>query len=286
MTILDGKTLAQNIKQEIKNEITRLGIKPGLAVILVGDDPASHLYVSLKEKACQEVGINIEVHRYPADTTEQKILEKINKLNARPEISGIIVQLPLPAHLNTDKIINTINPAKDVDGFHPENIKALMEGKPSIIPPTIAGIMKLIESTNTDLKNKKAVIVGKSETFALPLKKLLEDAGATAKFIFYADASALLASREANILIVAAGKPKFITEEMVKEGAIVIDVGTNRINVGTAENPQWKTIGDVDFDEVTPKCSFITPVPGGVGPMTVAMLLLNTLQLCKKSKPK
>ncbi len=270
--IIDGKKIAAEIRAEIKKEIAELGITPGLAVILVGADPASHLYVGLKEKAAAEVGIHFEKSLFFATEPEEKIIAKIKELNARPAIHGIIVQLPLPQNYDENKIVAAIDPKKDADGFHPENIAKLLAGEPKIVPPVISGILKLIESTGAELKNKKITILANSEILAKPLEKILEDNDVTtiiAPEKLTADIS------DADIVITALGRPKIITTEAIKPGSILIDVGTTRLEDGA-------TVGDVDFDSTAPKAGAITPVPGGVGPMTVAELLQNVLNLAKK----
>jgi len=269
--IIDGKKIAAEIRAEIKKEIAKLGIIPGLAVILVGADPASHLYVGLKEKAAAEVGIHFEKYLFFATEPEEKIIAKIQELNARPEIHGIIVQLPLPQGYDENKIIATIDLKKDADGFHPENIKKLLSGTPEIIPPVISGILKLIESTGVELKNKKIAILANSEILAKPLEKILT--GNDIQTII-APETLITEISDADIVISALGRAKIITADAIKPGVILIDVGTTRTNDG-------KTIGDVDFESAAAKASWITPVPGGVGPMTVAMLLQNILNLAK-----
>jgi methylenetetrahydrofolate dehydrogenase (NADP+)/methenyltetrahydrofolate cyclohydrolase len=270
--IIDGKKIAGQIRDEIKKEIADLKITPGLAAILVGADPASHLYVNLKERACAEVGIHFEKYLFFATEPEEKIIKKIQELNHNPDIHGILVQIPLPSHFDENKIIATIDPQKDADGFHPENIKKLLAGKPAIVPPVIAGILKLIESTGIEMQNKKITILTNSEIFAKPLEKILKNNQITAA-ITPADPAPF--TRDADIVITALGRPKFLTGEMIKDGAVLIDVGTTRLEDGT-------TVGDVDFESVKEKASWLTPVPGGVGPMTVAMLLKNVLELAKR----
>lgn len=270
--IIDGKKIAAEIRAKIKNEITKLGISPGLAVILVGADPASHLYVSLKEKAAAEVGIHFEKYLFFAGEPEEKIIAKIQELNSRPDIHGIIVQLPLPSGYNENKIIAAIDPGKDADGFHPENIEKLLAGEPEIIPPIILGILRLIEPTGAELRNKKIAILANSEILAKPLEKILE--GNEIKTIITPETLTDKIS-DVDIVISALGRPKIITGEMIKPGATLIDVGTTRLEGGA-------TVGDVDFDSASQVAGWITPVPGGVGPMTVAMLLRNVLDLAKK----
>ncbi len=270
--IINGKTLAAEIRAKIKKEIAESGVTPGLAVILVGTDPASHLYVGLKEKAAAEVGINFEKFLFFATELEEKIIAKIQELNSRPDIHGIIVQLPLPIGYNESEIIAAIAPEKDADGFHPENIAKFLAGEPKIIPPVISGILKLVESTGMELKNKKIAIMANSEILAKPLEKILEKNDV--KTIIMPEKLSNEIS-DSDIVITALGHPKIITADKIKPGAILIDVGTTRLDDGT-------TVGDVDLESAAEKAGWITPVPGGVGPMTVAMLLRNALDLTKK----
>lgn len=272
MNIIDGKKIAAEIRAEIKKEITESGIKPGLAVILVGADPASHLYVGLKEKAAAEVGIHFEKYLFFATEPEEKIIAKIKELNTRPDIHGIIVQLPLPQGFDENKIVAAIDPKKDADGFHPENIKEFLAGKMKIIPPVISGILKLIEATNTETTNKKIAILANSKILTESLRKILE--GNEIKIII-APESLTTEIADADIVISALGRPKIITADAIKPGTILIDVGTTRLEDG-------RTVGDLDFDSVAEKAGWITPVPGGVGPMTVAELLQNILSFAKK----
>ncbi|MEK9131279.1 MAG: bifunctional 5,10-methylenetetrahydrofolate dehydrogenase/5,10-methenyltetrahydrofolate cyclohydrolase [Patescibacteria group bacterium] len=255
-TILDGRVLAERIRQKVKMMIADLPVKPGMTAILVGDDPASHLYVSLKEKACAEVGIHFEKLIYPAEVPQEELIKKINELNKRDDIHGILVQLPLP-NQSADAVVAAINPNKDIDGFHPENLRRLEAGEPGLVPPVALGIMKLIDTGRH--QNRTAAIIA-SEIFARPLKALLKEQ--QIEFVNN--------SQQADILIVAVGKPKSITADQVKPGAIVIDVGTTKTPDGL--------VGDVDFEAVTKVAGAITPVPGGVGPATVAMLTLNVVK--------
>lgn len=282
MQIIDGKSLATKLRQEIGGKVRLLDTKPGLAVILVGNDPASHLYVSLKEKACAEAGIHFEKYLFEASEPEQNIIKQILSLNTRRNINAILLQLPLPSHYNTDKIITTINPQKDVDGFHCDNLNLLQQDKHCLIPVTTKAAMALIQSTGVDLKGKLAVILANSEIFSMPIKFFLESHGVATKIIIYNPSTPLSEYTDlpqADILITAIGRAKAVTADLIKDGAIVIDVGTNRINCGTEEMPCWKTMGDVDPTNLPEKNGFYTPVPGGVGPVTVAMLLQNILQL-------
>lgn len=274
--ILDGRALAQRIRDKIKQRVAALPSQPGLAVLLVGSDPASHTYVGIKQKACEEVGIHFEKYLYFASETEQSLIQKIQELNARRDIHGILVQLPLPTQ-NADRIIAEIDPRKDVDGFHPENLKRLKAGKPAIASAVALGIMKLIATANrrgtAGVENKKAVIVS-SPLFAEPLKILLNEEKITTTIC---DANSInrrgtagVETKTADVLIVAVGKPGLITGRMIKPGATVIDVGTTKID--------GVLYGDVDWSSVEPIAGALTPVPGGVGPMTVAMLLVNVLK--------
>lgn len=278
MQLIDGQAIAKKIREEIKQEIQDSGLKPGLAVILVGADPASHLYVSLKEKACDEVGIHFEKYLFFASEPEEKIINQILLLNARPDIHGILVQLPLPEQYDADKIIQAIDSKKDADGFHPENLKLLEQSHLILLPVTTKAVATLIKSTRVVLTDKNAIILANSQTFAAPIKNYLENHGVPTEIIIYIPNVII---PKADILITAVGKPKIITADLIKDKAIVIDVGTSRINVGTEETPVWKTVGDVDAENLKEKTGFLTPVPGGVGPVTVATLLENVLLLSK-----
>ncbi len=272
--IIDGKALAAKIQQELTVEIKTKDLHPELAVILVGDDPASKLYVRLKKKACEQIGIEFHEYLMPDNITLEQVLETIDFLNKDELTDAILIQLPLPKHLDADIIIKAIDPKKDVDGFHPENIKKLLAGKTDFVPGLALGILKLIESTEENLNNKSAVIVAKGDVFFQPLTKVLADKNIHAQLVDPKNPELKKYSRQADILIVAIGQPFFIKEDMVKPDAIVIDVGTNKID-------EHRVVGDVDYSAVFDKVSHITPVPGGVGPMTVAMLLYNTVQLHK-----
>lgn len=264
--ILDGKKLAQTIREKVKARVSALTTQPGLAVIVVGDDPASHTYVALKKKACEEAGIRFEQHLYSATEPEETLIQQIHELNAREDVNGILVQLPLPTQ-DADRVIAEIDPQKDVDGFHAVNLKKLESGKPAIASAVALGIMKLIEQAG---RSSATAMIVSSPLFAKPLAILLRERGVTSIVIQHDDANLGDATRAADILVVAVGKPGLIVGDMVKPGAIVIDVGTTRTDSGLK--------GDVDFDSVAPIASAITPVPGGVGPMTVAMLLVNILK--------
>jgi len=246
-------------------------VAPGLAVILVGEDPASKVYVSHKEKACQEVGIKSEVLRLPATTSENELLQVVKELNLRKDIHGILVQLPLPSVIREEKVIAMISPHKDVDGFHPVNMGSLLIGRPRLIPCTPLGCLKLIQELGYDLSGKRAVVVGRSNIVGKPMAALLIHANATVTVCHSRTKDLAEVTREADVLVVAIGKANFITGSMVKEGALVLDVGMNRL-------PNSKLAGDVEFESVSQVAGWLTPVPGGVGPMTIAMLLNNTLE--------
>jgi methylenetetrahydrofolate dehydrogenase (NADP+) / methenyltetrahydrofolate cyclohydrolase len=279
-SIIDGNKIAQDIRNEVRQSAISLkeqkGIIPGLAVVLVGEDPASKVYVGRKAKACAEVGFLSREYKLPADTSEARLLEIIAELNQDQLIHGILVQLPLPKNMSTDKIIAAIDPHKDVDGFHPYNVGGLVTGSPLFIPCTPQGIMELIARTGIDLKGKEAVVVGRSNIVGKPMALLLLAQHATVTICHSRTKDLPTVTHRADILIAAIGKAHMIKADMVKDGAIIIDVGVNRLENG-------KLAGDVAFDEVAPKASFITPVPGGVGPMTIAMLMKNTLDAASKN---
>lgn len=282
MKLIDGKELSKKIRANVKKEIGILesvGITPGLAVILIGDDAASKTYVSMKEKACEEAGIYSIVHKMPSSISEKKILEILDMMNKNDYIDGILVQLPLPKNIDTNKILEAIDHDKDVDGFHPFNVGRLVSGLDSFVPCTPLGVMKMLKEYDIDPKGLNVCIVGASNIVGKPMLNLLLNAGATVDIchIYTKDLSAH--TKKADVVIVGVGKAGLITKEMVKDNAIVIDIGINRLENG-------KLVGDVDFDSVAPKCSYITPVPGGVGPMTIAMLLENTLKAAKNRKQK
>ncbi len=272
--IIDGKAIASEIREDIKREVDAVkkekGIIPGLAVVLVGEDPASQTYVRNKEKACQKVGMYSEVYRLPAETTQEKVLAVVDELNQNPKIHGILVQLPLPDHIDEKAVINAINPDKDVDGFHPVNVGKLYIGDPGFVPCTPNGVIELLERSGVAIKGKEAVVVGRSNIVGKPVAQLLLARHATVTICHSRTSDLASHTRRAEILVVATGRAKMITGDMVKEGAVVIDVGVNRVD--------GKLVGDVDFDAASQRASAITPVPGGVGPMTITMLLKNTLQ--------
>jgi methylenetetrahydrofolate dehydrogenase (NADP+)/methenyltetrahydrofolate cyclohydrolase len=277
--ILDGNALAQKLRADFKTRADALcarGRQPGLAVILVGEDPASQVYVRNKVNACLQAGIHSERITYPADVAQQTVLDRIAALNADPTIHGILVQLPLPRHFDSDAVLETISPLKDVDGFHAENVGALMQGKPRFIPCTPYGVMKFFADAGIDLKGKEAVVLGRSNIVGKPMAMLLMQASATVTICHSQTRDLAFHTRRADILIAALGKAKFVTADMVKPGAVVIDVGINRL-------PDGKLCGDVDFDGVKEIAGAITPVPGGVGPMTITMLLANTLEAAERS---
>ncbi|PLX25838.1 bifunctional methylenetetrahydrofolate dehydrogenase/methenyltetrahydrofolate cyclohydrolase [Candidatus Parcubacteria bacterium] len=271
--MIDGRKLADEIKKEIKQEIREKKLRPNLAVVLVGEDPASKLYVNLKKKACQEVGINFHEYLLAENSSEKQILDVIDFLNKDEQIDAILVQLPLPKHIDTDKIISTMDPKKDVDGFHQINIKNFLENQSSFVPGLALGIFKLINSTEEKLENKKATIIAKSNILYQPLAKLLNDQGVSTTIVHPGDKDMTDRCKEADVLISAWGKAFAVGTELVKDEAIVIDVGTNQVGD--------YTVGDVDYSSVFSKTKYITPVPGGVGPMTVAMLLYNTVKLAE-----
>ena len=282
--ILDGNALAQKLRAGFKQEADQLaaqGIRPGLAVILVGEDPASQVYVRNKVNACAQAGFHSEKHSYPADVEAATVFAKIAELNADPAIHGILVQLPLPKHFDAEAILEAIAPEKDVDGFRAENVGALMQGKPCFIPCTPYGAMKFFEDAGITLRGKEAVIVGRSNIVGKPMAMLLMHAGATVTICHSKTRDLAAHCRRADILVAAIGKSKMITGDMVKPGAVVIDVGINRLPDGPDAG---KLCGDVDFDSAKEVASYITPVPGGVGPMTITMLLANTLESAQRKR--
>ncbi len=276
MTILlDGKSLSEKIITSLKDDIADLKIKPSLTVILVGDDKASEIYVKNKEKVSKKIGINSNVIRLPKDIDESELLKIIDKLNNDESINAILVQLPLPKHINSNNIIESIKPIKDVDGFHPYNIGKLSMGLVSYsIPCTPLGIINILQEYNIDLESKKVLIIGRSNIVGKPLFYLLLNKNATVTIAHSKTVNLKSLTLDSDIIISAIGKPKFITTDMIKQGSIIIDVGISRLDNG-------KISGDIDFENVKEKCKFITPVPGGVGPMTIAMLMKNTLHLYK-----
>ena len=280
MHLLNGKELAQKLQQEMTQEVTELkekGLQPGLAVILVGEDPASQVYVRNKERAANNIGMYSVVYRLPETTSEADLIAKIEELNHDDKVHGILVQLPLPKHINEDLVLDTIDPAKDVDGFHPMNLGNLFAGKPTMIPCTPAGIMELIKLSGLDLAGKNAVIIGRSNIVGKPMAHLLLQANATVTICHSKTKDLPKVAKQADVLVVAIGRANFVTADFVKEGAVVIDVGINR-------DDNNKLTGDVKFDEVAPLTSYITPVPGGVGPMTITMLMRQTIDAAKRKE--
>ncbi|WJJ93688.1 bifunctional methylenetetrahydrofolate dehydrogenase/methenyltetrahydrofolate cyclohydrolase FolD [Neopusillimonas aromaticivorans] len=277
--IIDGKALSDTIKHDVALRVTELkskGVTPGLAVVLVGEDPASTVYVRNKAAACEKAGLHSEVIRLPADITETALLDVVKGLNVNPAIHGILVQLPLPAHLDAAKVIETIAAEKDVDGFHISNAGLLMTGQPLFRPCTPYGVMKMLESENVGLRGAEAVVVGASNIVGKPMAMLLLAAGATVTICNSKTRDLAAQTRRADVLVVATGRPNMISGDMVKPGAVVIDVGINRL-------PDGRLTGDVDYDSARQVAAAITPVPGGVGPMTIAMLLVNTLEAAERS---
>lgn len=271
--LIDGKAVSAACRATIGAEVAALtaaGNRPGLAVVIVGEDPASKTYVKNKKKACEELGIYSEEFALPAETTEEKLLELVAQLNARPEISGILVQLPLPRHIDEKRILYSIDPTKDVDAFHPQNVGRIMIGDFRFLPCTPAGVMELIASTGIEIAGKHCVVIGRSNIVGKPMSMLMLHKSATVTICHSRTSDLPAVARSADILIVAIGKAKFVTADMVRPGAIVIDVGMNRDENG-------KLCGDVDFATVEPVAGYITPVPGGVGPMTITMLMQNTV---------
>jgi methylenetetrahydrofolate dehydrogenase (NADP+)/methenyltetrahydrofolate cyclohydrolase len=285
MQIIDGKQTAAKIKKELKIEISKIveegKIPPGLVTILVGDDPASSVYVKMKNKACAEIGMYSEIKKLDAKTTEEELLNVIVDYNNNPKIHGILVQLPLPKHIDEDKIIETILPKKDVDGFHPYNVGNLVIGKETFKSCTPYGIVELLKRYNIETKGKHVVVVGRSNIVGKPIANLMlqKEEGANSIVTVCHSAARDLSyfTKQADILIAAIGRANFITEDMVKDNVVIIDVGINSIDAPETKKG-YKLVGDVDFENVSKKASYITPVPGGVGPMTIAMLLKNTLQ--------
>jgi len=289
MKILDGKKLAIELKEEIEQEVKQIiskgGKPPHLAAILVGNDGASETYVASKVKSCKQVGFESSMLRFDEDITEKELLETVHKLNKDTKVDGFIVQLPLPKHINENKIIEAIAPEKDVDGFHPVNVGRMLIGLPAFISATPAGIMEMLKRYNIDTQGKHCVVVGRSNIVGKPMSVLMaqknEFANATVTMCHSRTKNMAEITRTADILIVALGSAEFIKADMVKKGAVVIDVGITRVKSDKTKSG-WKLKGDVDFDEVAPKCSYITPVPGGVGPLTIVSLLRNTLLASEK----
>jgi methylenetetrahydrofolate dehydrogenase (NADP+)/methenyltetrahydrofolate cyclohydrolase len=290
--IIDGKQIAADMQAELKKEVADLkkeGIVPGLGVILVGEDPASQSYVTAKERACEELGIYSDDNRLPADTTQQDLIALINRMNTDPKINGILVQLPLPKHLDESEVLLAINPDKDVDGFHPTNIGKMVAGQAAFLPCTPHGVIQLLQRSGVKIEGSHVVIVGRSNIVGKPVANMLiqknKGGNATVTVCHTRTADLAYHTRQADIIIAAAGRPNTITADMVKDGVVVIDVGVNRIEDKTAKKG-YRLVGDVDFEAVKEKASLITPVPGGVGPMTITMLLYNTVESAKKAAGK
>ncbi|GAA0523577.1 bifunctional methylenetetrahydrofolate dehydrogenase/methenyltetrahydrofolate cyclohydrolase FolD [Chitinophaga japonensis] len=283
MQILDGKLVSAAIKAQLAEKVAELKLTgkkiPHLAAILVGDNPASETYVASKVKSCAEIGYNSTLLRFDAQISEKHLLDNITLLNENADVDGILVQLPLPKHINEELVINTIDPSKDVDGFHPVNVGKMVSGLPTFIPATPYGIMLMLEHYNIPTRGKHAVVIGRSHIVGTPVSILLSrnsyPGNSTVTLCHSQTANLSELCRQADIIVAAIGRPNFVTADMVKEGAVVVDVGINRIP-DASKKSGFRLIGDVKYDEVAPKCSYITPVPGGVGPMTIAALLKNT----------
>jgi methylenetetrahydrofolate dehydrogenase (NADP+)/methenyltetrahydrofolate cyclohydrolase len=276
--IMSGKTVSEAVRKDLACEIEEIkqkhGITPGLAVIIVGNNEASKVYVRNKHKSCVDIGIYSEVHELPEETTEAELIALINKLNAQDSIHGILVQLPLPSHINEQSVINTISPEKDVDAFHPQNVGKIMIGDYDFLPCTPAGVMEILKYYNIEIAKKTCVVVGRSNIVGKPQALLLLEKNGTVTVCHSKTQNLADVTRSADILVVAIGRPDFITGDMIKEGAVVVDVGINRM-------PDGKLHGDVEFESAEKKAFAITPVPGGVGPMTITMLLKNTVTAAK-----
>jgi methylenetetrahydrofolate dehydrogenase (NADP+)/methenyltetrahydrofolate cyclohydrolase len=287
--IIDGKQVAADIRAELKADVATLkekGIVPGLGVILVGDDPASQSYVTAKEKACGEIGIFSDDNRLPADTTQEELLSLVERMNTDPRINGILVQLPLPKHIDESAVLLAIDPDKDVDGFHPMNVGKMVVGEKAFLPCTPHGVLQLLKRSGVDTCGAHVVVVGRSNIVGKPVANMLlqkkDGANATVTLCHTRTRDLGHHTRQADIIIAASGWPNTITADMVKDGAVVIDVGVNRIEDPTRERG-YRLVGDVDFDAVREKASLITPVPGGVGPMTITMLLYNTVESARRA---
>ncbi len=278
MQIIDGKKVSAQVKEEVKQQTLELqdkyGLTPGLAVVIVGDDPASRVYVNNKKKACKLVGFKSEEYALPAETTQEELLNLVNELNEKKDINGILVQLPLPKHLDDKAVIEAINPVKDVDAFHAVNVGKIMLGEYDFLPCTPAGVMEMLHAYDIPVSGKNCVVIGRSNIVGKPMGMLLLHENGTVTITHSRTVNLAEVCAQADILVAAVGKPKFVTADMVKEGAVVIDVGMDRDENG-------KLCGDVDFENVKDKCSYITPVPGGVGPMTIATLMKNTIKAAK-----
>ena len=287
--IIDGKQVAADMRAELKAEVAKLkeqGIVPGLGVILVGEDPASKSSVTAKERTCEEIGINSDDNRLPAETSQEELMALVKKMNNNPKINGILVQLPLPKHLNEAEVLLAIDPAKDVDGFHPMNVGKMVVGEKGFLPCTPHGVIQLLIRSGVTIKGANTVIVGRSNIVGKPLANMLiqkNDTGNATVTVCHTRTKDLAHhTKQADIVIAAAGRPNTITADMIKEGVVVIDVGVNRVEDATKKRG-YRLVGDVDFEAVKEKASFITPVPGGVGPMTITMLLYNTVESAKRA---
>ena len=276
MKLIDGRKVSAELRENLKKEILKLDKKPGLAVILVGSDPASQQYVGMKHRKCEEVGIKSFKYELPADVSEKTVLDLIDELNNNDEVNGILVQMPVPKHISSEKIMNAVIPKKDVDGFHPMNIGKMILGEESLQACTPRGVMKLLEAYNIDPCGKDVVVVGRSVIVGTPVAEMLKAKNATVTICHSRTKDLSYHTKNADIIVSAVGRQNIITADMVKEGVVIIDVGTNR-------DPETNKIcGDVDFENIKEKCSYITPVPGGAGPMTIACLLENTLIAYKR----
>ncbi len=287
--IIDGKQVAADMRAELKDEVAKLkekGIVAGLGVVLVGDDPASKSYVTAKERTCEEIGIYSDDNRLPADTSQEDLMALVEKMNNDPKINGILVQLPLPKHLNEAEVLLAIDPDKDVDGFHPMNVGKMVVGEKAFLPCTPHGVIQLLIRSGVKIEGAEVVIVGRSNIVGKPLANMLiqkqPNRNATVTVCHTRTKNLAFHTKRADILIAAAGRPNTITADMVQEGVVVIDVGVNRVDDVTKKRG-YRLVGDVDFEAVKEKASFITPVPGGVGPMTITMLLYNTVDSAKRA---
>ena len=277
--LIDGKVISAAVKAEVAKETEELkkkGVTPGLAVIIAGEDPASKVYVANKEKACEQMGFASFKYALPENTTQEELISLVEELNKRDDVNGILCQLPLPKHLNEELVLNTIIPEKDVDAFHPQNVGKIMIGEFDFLPCTPAGVMEMLKYENIDINGKECVVIGRSNIVGKPMSMLLLHKNGTVTVCHSRTKNLAEVCRRADILVAAVGRANFVTADMVKEGAVVIDVGINRLENG-------KLCGDVNFAEVEPKASYITPVPGGVGPMTITMLMQNTLTAARRS---
>jgi methylenetetrahydrofolate dehydrogenase (NADP+)/methenyltetrahydrofolate cyclohydrolase len=276
MQRIDGKAIAARIQNDVREEITASGLHPRFGVLLVGDDPASHIYVNRKEKICAEVGIATDIRRVSAETTDEELLAIVNGWNADESVDAILVQVPLPLGHDTDRIIAAIDPRKDADGFHPSNASALLAGNGTIFPPVHEGVLRLIAETGRDMRGAKTVIIANSDVFRAPLQHLLERAGAFVT-VFGPDDLDPVVVKDADIIAIAVGRPAFLTRDLIKSGAVVIDIGTNRTNDG-------RVVGDVDAKNIDDIPGWLSPVPGGVGPLTIALLMKNILDLAQRRR--